>query len=156
MEKKGISHTCKIEVRYSETDAMGVVHHGSYPIWFEQARIDFFKAIGAPYTEIEKEGFESPVLELVVKYRKACRLASTTPVAGYSFFSWRAITALWVPPPNTPSAVPERKPSSMSASCRAVTWLPEAAECHKCFIYAGTSDQHCQPDASCKKEHIYT
>ena len=76
MEKKGISHTCKIEVRYSETDAMGVVHHGSYPIWFEQARIDFFKAIGAPYTEIEKEGFESPVLELVVKYRKACRFGA--------------------------------------------------------------------------------
>lgn len=80
MEKKGISHTCKIEVRYSETDAMGVVHHGSYPIWFEQARIDFFKAIGAPYTEIEKEGFESPVLELVVKYRKACRFGDVVDI----------------------------------------------------------------------------
>ena len=59
---------------------MGVVHHGSYPIWFEQARIDFFMAIGAPYTGIEKEGFESPVLELVVKYRKACRFGDVVDI----------------------------------------------------------------------------
>jgi len=80
MLKKGLSYTSHIEVRYSETDAMGVVHHGSYPIWFEQARIDFFKAIGAPYTEIEKEGFESPVLELVVRYRKPCRFGDTVDI----------------------------------------------------------------------------
>ena len=51
-----------IQVRYAETDAMGVVHHATYPIWFEQARVDFFRAAGAPYDEVEREGFASPVL----------------------------------------------------------------------------------------------
>ncbi|OWU98761.1 thioesterase family protein [Fibrobacter sp. UWR2] len=77
---KGLSYTSHIEVRYAETDAMGVVHHGSYPIWFEQARIDFFKSIGAPYTAIEKEGFESPVLELVVRYRQPCKFGDTVDI----------------------------------------------------------------------------
>lgn len=80
MLTKGQSFTSRIEVRYAETDAMGVVHHGSYPIWFEQARIDFFKAIGAPYTAIEKEGFESPVLELAIRYRKPCRFGDTVDI----------------------------------------------------------------------------
>ncbi|MBO7383031.1 MAG: acyl-CoA thioesterase [Fibrobacter sp.] len=80
MEQKTYVHTSHIEVRYAETDAMGVVHHASYPIWFEQARIDFFKSIGAPYTEIEKEGFESPVLELVVRYRKSCKFGDTVDI----------------------------------------------------------------------------
>lgn len=80
MEKEAFTFTTHIEVRFAETDAMGVVHHASYPIWFEQARIDFFKAVGAPYTEIEKEGFESPVLELNVQYRRPCKFGDTVDI----------------------------------------------------------------------------
>ncbi len=75
-----MSYTTKIEVRYAETDAMGVVHHASYAVWFEQARIEFFKALGAPYTEIEKEGFESPVLELNIQYRRPCRFGDSVEI----------------------------------------------------------------------------
>ena len=80
MENKGFTHTSHIEVRYAETDAMGVVHHGSYPIWFEQARVDFFKAAGVPYTEVEAEGFASPVLELHVQYRRPCKFGDIVDV----------------------------------------------------------------------------
>ena len=66
-------HTSRIEVRYAETDQMGVVHHSKYAVWFEQARTDFFKSLGASYAEIEKEGFVSPVLELKVRYRSPAR-----------------------------------------------------------------------------------
>lgn len=75
-----MSYTTKIEVRYAETDAMGVVHHASYAVWFEQARIDFFKALGAPYTEIEREGFESPVLELNIQYKRPCKFGDSVEV----------------------------------------------------------------------------
>ena len=75
-----MTFTTEIEVRYAETDAMGVVHHASYAVWFEQARIDFFKDLGAPYTEIEKEGFESPVLELNIQYRRPCRFGDSVKV----------------------------------------------------------------------------
>lgn len=33
----------KIEVRYAETDQMGVVHHAVYPVWYEVARTDYMK-----------------------------------------------------------------------------------------------------------------
>jgi len=65
-------YTARIEVRYAETDAMGIVHHATYPIWFEQARTEFFRVAGAPYAEMEKEGFASPVLELGVEYKRPC------------------------------------------------------------------------------------
>jgi len=32
----------EIRVRYAETDAMGVVYHANYLIWFEVGRGDFF------------------------------------------------------------------------------------------------------------------
>ena len=57
--ENNFSFKTRIQVRYAETDAMGVVHHATYPIWFEQARVDFFRAVGAPYDEVEREGFAS-------------------------------------------------------------------------------------------------
>jgi acyl-CoA thioester hydrolase len=49
---------------------MGIVHHAVYPVWFEQARTEFFRAVGAGYAEMEAEGFAAPVLELSVRYRQ--------------------------------------------------------------------------------------
>lgn len=80
MDTNKFTFTSKIDVRYAETDAMGVVHHASYAIWFEQARIDFFKAAGASYVDIEKEGFESPVLELVIQYKRPCKFGDVAEV----------------------------------------------------------------------------
>ena len=39
-----------IEVRYAETDQMGIAHHSNYAVWFEVARTDFIKAAGISYT----------------------------------------------------------------------------------------------------------
>lgn len=72
METSNLIHTAHIEVRYAETDAMGIVHHATYPIWFEQARTEYFRVAGAPYADMEKEGFMSPVLELNVQYKHPC------------------------------------------------------------------------------------
>ncbi|MCL4102932.1 acyl-CoA thioester hydrolase [Fibrobacter sp. UWH9] len=61
----------RIEVRYAETDQMGIVHHSVYAVWFEQARTQFFRDRGADYAEMEKQGFACPVLELGVQYKSA-------------------------------------------------------------------------------------
>ena len=74
------TYTAHIEVRFAETDAMGVVHHATYPIWFEQARTEFFRTLGAPYAEMEKEGFESPVLEINVQYKHPCHYGEIVDV----------------------------------------------------------------------------
>lgn len=45
-----------IEVRYSETDCMGVVYHANYFSWFDVARCRLLEEIGFPYPQIEADG----------------------------------------------------------------------------------------------------
>jgi len=60
-----------INVRYAETDQMGVVYHGNYLAWFEVGRTRLFKeVVGLSYKKIEADGFHLPVLEVSVKYRR--------------------------------------------------------------------------------------
>ena len=58
----------KIKVRYCETDQMGLVHHGSYVNYFEEARIAWISNIGLSYSEMEKSGIILPVSKLNVSY----------------------------------------------------------------------------------------
>lgn len=55
-------------VRYAETDAMGVVHHAAYLVYFEEGRSQFMRDIGSDYAIIEAEGYQLPVTELEVRY----------------------------------------------------------------------------------------
>jgi acyl-CoA thioester hydrolase len=75
-----LEHRCRIEVRYAETDMMGVVYHGSYLPWLEVARTALLAAEGLPYRELEKEGFFLPVIEVALRYRKPARYADTVEV----------------------------------------------------------------------------
>lgn len=59
-----------IRPRYEETDQMGVIYHGNYITWFEQARSGFFRSLGYPYKQLEDEGFWIPVIEVGCKYFK--------------------------------------------------------------------------------------
>ena len=58
----------KIKVRYCETDQMGLVHHGSYVNYFEEARIAWISNLGFSYSEMEKTGIILPVSKLNVSY----------------------------------------------------------------------------------------
>jgi acyl-CoA thioester hydrolase len=58
----------KIRVRYGETDQMGYVYYGNYPLYYEVARTDMIRKIGWTYKEMEKNGIMMPVLTLNVKY----------------------------------------------------------------------------------------
>ena len=60
----------KIVPRYAETDQMGIIHHSVYAIYYEQARTEFFNAIGFRYNEIEADGLMTPLIELKCKYKK--------------------------------------------------------------------------------------
>lgn len=66
-----MEHISTIEVRYAETDQMGIAHHSSYPIWFEVARTEFIKKAGISYTDVEKQGVITPLTGLECKYKKA-------------------------------------------------------------------------------------
>jgi len=64
-----ISET-KIRVRYGETDKMGYVYYGNYPLYYEIGRTEMFREIGATYNKLEDEGIMMPVLNLSAKYIK--------------------------------------------------------------------------------------
>lgn len=68
-----VSVQTSIRVRYAETDMMGVVHHATYPVWFEVGRTDLMRALGLPYTEIEARGYYLMLSGLNVEYRRAAR-----------------------------------------------------------------------------------
>ena len=57
-----------VNVRYAETDKMGIVHHSVYPIWYELARTDLSKEAGFPYSKMEEMGIMTPLVELNCKY----------------------------------------------------------------------------------------
>ncbi len=58
----------KIRVRYGETDAMGVVYHGNYPLYFEEARTEMLRSVGLSYAELERQGTMMPVVDMHIKY----------------------------------------------------------------------------------------
>jgi acyl-CoA thioester hydrolase len=60
----------KIEVRFSEVDSMGIVWHGSYAKYFEDAREEFGKKYGLGYLSIFDEGFYAPLVSLDFSYKK--------------------------------------------------------------------------------------
>ncbi|CAM4394601.1 thioesterase family protein [Deinococcus marmoris] len=68
-----VSIQTTIRVRYAETDMMGVVHHATYPVWFEVGRTDLMREMGLPYTEIEARGYYLMLSGLNVEYRRAAR-----------------------------------------------------------------------------------
>ena len=65
--------TTDVEVRYAETDQMGVVHHANYVIWFELARTRLCAASGFHYADIEKMGYLLMVTGVEVSYRRPAR-----------------------------------------------------------------------------------
>lgn len=69
-----------IEVRYAETDAMGIVHHASYVVWLEAARVAWMRQANYPYTQVESQGLAFSVIEINLKYRQPARFGDVVVV----------------------------------------------------------------------------
>ncbi|TWT62511.1 acyl-CoA thioesterase [Rubinisphaera italica] len=67
------SNTTRIRVRYSETDAMGFLHHGNYPAYFEEARTDLFRVNGGDYRAMEERGLFFVVVSMNFRFRNPAR-----------------------------------------------------------------------------------
>ena len=63
----------ELRVRYAETDAMGIVHHATYPVWMELGRSDYLRALGQSYAEWEARGVRLVVNEIKVRFRAPAR-----------------------------------------------------------------------------------
>lgn len=60
----------EIDVRYQETDQMGVVYHANYLVWFEIGRTKLIEQLGFTYAEMEANGILLPVIDAHLTYKK--------------------------------------------------------------------------------------
>ena len=63
-----------LDVRYYETDQMGIVHHSNYIRYFECGRMDMLEKAGLPMHRIEETGVMLPVVSVECRYRFPARL----------------------------------------------------------------------------------
>ncbi|AYC29486.1 acyl-CoA thioesterase [Paenisporosarcina cavernae] len=63
----------EIEIRYAETDQMGVVYHANYLVWMEIGRTSLIQELGFTYAGLENEGYISPVIDLSIQYKAAMK-----------------------------------------------------------------------------------
>jgi acyl-CoA thioester hydrolase len=64
-------HDTKLRVRYSETDAQGIVNNAKYLSYFEVGRVEWLRAAGLSYRGLEEQGYSFVVVEAHVFYRRA-------------------------------------------------------------------------------------
>ena len=50
------------------TDHAGVMWHGNYFSWLEEARIKALSDVGIKYSDLVHEGYEMPVIEMSIRY----------------------------------------------------------------------------------------
>ena len=70
MEDVKLTATKTFEIRFNEVDSMGVVWHGHYATYFEDAREEFGRKYGLEYLMMYEKGFFEPLVELNFKYKK--------------------------------------------------------------------------------------
>lgn len=63
-----------LDVRYYETDQMGVVHHSNYIRYFECARNNMMLQVGYPIVECERDGVFTPVVSVECKYHRPAKM----------------------------------------------------------------------------------
>jgi len=66
-------HEIDVRVRYAETDAMGVLHHANYFIYFEMGRTEMLRSSGGNYRQMEQEGVFMVVVKADCRYHRPAR-----------------------------------------------------------------------------------
>ena len=72
--------TTTFDVRFAETDAMGIVHHAAYIVWLEMGRVAWLQAAGVPYTEVAASGHHFAVTGIQASYRASCAFGDTIQI----------------------------------------------------------------------------
>ena len=66
-----------LDVRYYETDQMGIVHHSNYIRYFECGRNAMLKELDMPMEKVEASGVMMAVVAVEAKYKVPAKLGDT-------------------------------------------------------------------------------
>jgi len=75
----------RLRVRYAETDQMGVVYYANYLVWMEIGRVEYCRAAGIRYRDME---IEDGILLTVVE--ASCRYLSS------AFYDDEVVVRTWI------------------------------------------------------------
>ena len=70
---EGFRFATDLKVRFSETDAQGVVHNAVYLVWFEIARIAYLEQFQGGYKGLVEAGVDATTVEAHVRYHDGIR-----------------------------------------------------------------------------------
>jgi len=62
------------------TDYAGLVWHGAYIAWMEEARVECLRSIGIEFADLVSLGCDLPVVELSIRYHLALRLGNAAVI----------------------------------------------------------------------------
>ena len=68
--EKVLKASKEFDVRFSEVDSMNIVWHGSYALYFEDAREEFGRVFGLSYHEYIANEYFAPLVDLNFQYKK--------------------------------------------------------------------------------------
>lgn len=69
-----MKHEMEQRIYYSDTDAYGVVWHGSYLRLMEGARVEFCRSVGIDLVELKKNDIAIPVTNINIRYKSSAVL----------------------------------------------------------------------------------
>lgn len=69
-----------VKVQPHHTDYAGVVWHGNYIAWMEEARIECLRSIGIEYVDLVALGCDLSVVELSIRYHRQLQMGMTAVV----------------------------------------------------------------------------
>ena len=78
--KKILRAEREFSVRFSEVDSMGIVWHGSYPLYFEDAREEFGRLYHLEYMHMFEMGFYAPLVDMQFHFKKPLKYGDSGKV----------------------------------------------------------------------------
>jgi len=72
-----MKHKTEITVRFNEADPLGIVWHGHYVRYFEDAREDFGKLYGVSYLDFYRNSLAVPIVAMQCDFKKPLRYGDT-------------------------------------------------------------------------------
>ncbi len=69
-----------VHVHAHHTDYAGVVWHGTYVAWLEEARVECLRSVGVEYADWVAGGCELPVVELSIRYHRFLQMGKLAVV----------------------------------------------------------------------------
>lgn len=65
-----------VKVHPHHTDYAGVVWHGTYITWMEEARVEALRSLGIEYADLVAMGCELPVVDLSIRYHRSLKMGA--------------------------------------------------------------------------------